>query len=310
MRKAGVFARPRCFFAFGDRLFAGPVYAVLVDEDHGRVSGNGDGAFRNLGAALNGRAVDDQIPAVAGGGIGHFLARGIGNDERLLTVVVIQRDLHPSVTKGGVCHHGGVVGSEDLVFLSYANEMLIVKHHLVLVVALLAVPPGQNVAIYNYAGKRPIKGDLVIALFLVDGVFPFGNLPLIGGGRVLPRVELGLRGACRRSAWSQASLQRERKNARKRIFHDHLVAIGVRLSELANTVYLSPSHLGRKFHRNVGMSIGDYVKRLRMDMVARLLISTNCSITEICYELGFVSLSTFSLEFKRIYGVVSLWQIE
>ena len=78
---------------------------------------------------------------------------------------------------------------------------------------------------------------------------------------------------------------------------------GVNLSKLANAVYLSPSHLSRKFHRSVGMSIGDYVKRLRMDMVTRLLVSTDCSITEICYEVGFVSLSTFSLEFKRIYGV-------
>ena len=79
--------------------------------------------------------------------------------------------------------------------------------------------------------------------------------------------------------------------------------IGVNLSKLANAVYLSPSHLSRKFHSSVGMTIGDYVKKLRMDMVTRLLISTDCSITEICYKVGFVSLSTFSLEFKRIYGV-------
>ena len=51
------------------------------------------------------------------------------------------------------------------------------------------------------------------------------------------------------------------------------------------------------------MSIGDYVKRLRMDMVTRLLVTSDYSITDICYEVGFVSLPTFSLEFKRIYGV-------
>ena len=81
------------------------------------------------------------------------------------------------------------------------------------------------------------------------------------------------------------------------------VCIDVNLSKLANAVYLSPSHLSRKFHSSVGMTIGGYVKKLRMDMVTRLLISTDCSITEICYKVGFVSLSTFSLEFKRIYGV-------
>ena len=78
---------------------------------------------------------------------------------------------------------------------------------------------------------------------------------------------------------------------------------GVNLSKLANAVYLSPSHLSRKFHSSVGMSIGDYVKRLRMDMVTRLLVTSDYSITDICYEVGFVSLPTFSLEFKRIYGV-------
>ena len=81
------------------------------------------------------------------------------------------------------------------------------------------------------------------------------------------------------------------------------VCADVNLSKLANAVYLSTSHLSRKFHRSVGMSISEYVKRLRMDMVTRLIISTDCSITEICYDVGFVSLSTFSLEFKRTYGV-------
>lgn len=75
------------------------------------------------------------------------------------------------------------------------------------------------------------------------------------------------------------------------------------LDELASEVYLSPSYVCRRFRAAVGMSIGDYIKRLRMDLAAKLLATTDTSVTAICYEVGFSSASTFSLEFKRIYGV-------
>ena len=39
-----------------------------------------------------------------------------------------------------------------------------------------------------------------------------------------------------------------------------------------------------------------------MDYAARLLIHTASDITEICMEVGFSSLPSFSAEFKKIYG--------
>ena len=74
------------------------------------------------------------------------------------------------------------------------------------------------------------------------------------------------------------------------------------LSEVAEKTHFSPSYLSRHFHESVGMTFMQYIKMLRMEFAANLLVNTSTEITDICYEAGFSSPSSFSNEFKRIYG--------
>ena len=88
--------------------------------------------------------------------------------------------------------------------------------------AFLAIPPSPNVTVFNNTGVRPIEGDLIVALFLRDGVFSLGNLPLVGG-RVLPRgggagIALGRAGA--QHGRKHHCNEQKRKNARVSLFHD------------------------------------------------------------------------------------------
>lgn len=76
---------------------------------------------------------------------------------------------------------------------------------------------------------------------------------------------------------------------------------GITLKEVAEKNHFSPSYLSRYFHKVMGMTFLQYIKNLRMDMAAKLLVSTDYDITEICYEVGISSLSTFSKEFKERY---------
>jgi transcriptional regulator GlxA family with amidase domain len=69
--------------------------------------------------------------------------------------------------------------------------------------------------------------------------------------------------------------------------------------------------LGRRrftelFRQVTGESWRRYVHRLRMDYAARLLSSTERSVTAIAFECGFEELSHFHHSFKSTYRVPPL----
>ena len=100
----------------------------------------------------------------------------------------------------------------------------------------------------------------------------------------------------------------DEKRGRKDVVSNILVYIhenykrDITLAEIAKKVYLSQSYVSKCFHKSTNMTLKEYIKRLRMDYAARLLIHTASDVTEICMEVGFSSLPSFSAEFKRIYG--------
>lgn len=75
------------------------------------------------------------------------------------------------------------------------------------------------------------------------------------------------------------------------------------LKTLAEYSRFSPNYLSRLFHQTMGVTFKEYVTSLRMAFAAKLLVNTQSSITEICFESGFGSLSNFIREFKKIYHV-------
>ena len=65
---------------------------------------------------------------------------------------------------------------------------------------------------------------------------------------------------------------------------------------------MSKSQLYRKFRALTNDSAARYIRRQRMKRAKELLQTTNMNITEVGYEVGMKSLSTFSQLFKDEFG--------
>jgi AraC-like DNA-binding protein len=74
------------------------------------------------------------------------------------------------------------------------------------------------------------------------------------------------------------------------------------LEALGQEVGCSPFHLSRIFSREVGLTIPQFLRNLRMDRAAELLRSGRYNVTEAATEVGYASLSHFSKAFCETIG--------
>ncbi len=75
------------------------------------------------------------------------------------------------------------------------------------------------------------------------------------------------------------------------------------LDELASIAFFSPYHFHRVFRQETGVPPGRFFTALRMNAAKRLLLTTDLSVTEICYAVGYLSLGTFTSQFTRLVGI-------
>lgn len=75
------------------------------------------------------------------------------------------------------------------------------------------------------------------------------------------------------------------------------------LDDLAETAGLSPFYFARTFRSVVGIPPGEFQAALRFERAKHLLLTSPASVTEICFEVGYDSLGTFSSRFKRLVGI-------
>jgi AraC family transcriptional regulator len=75
------------------------------------------------------------------------------------------------------------------------------------------------------------------------------------------------------------------------------------LSQLAAAVQVHPVTLARAFRRAHACSVGEYVRRLRIERAAEELSGTTRSIAEIAMTAGFADQSHFSNVFRRHTGM-------
>ncbi|MCO6050248.1 AraC family transcriptional regulator [Mesorhizobium sp. RP14(2022)] len=74
--------------------------------------------------------------------------------------------------------------------------------------------------------------------------------------------------------------------------------------DLAAIAGQSTSAFSRSFRRRTGMSLVQYVKRLRINLACQILMSDEAaSITDICFEVGFNNLSNFNRQFLAEKGM-------
>lgn len=74
------------------------------------------------------------------------------------------------------------------------------------------------------------------------------------------------------------------------------------IPELCEEMAMSKSQLYRKFKALTNQSVARYIRSLRMHKAKQLLSTSSMNITEVGYEVGMKSLSTFSQIFKEEFG--------
>ena len=75
-------------------------------------------------------------------------------------------------------------------------------------------------------------------------------------------------------------------------------------ADLASIAGQSTGAFSRAFRKHTGMSLVQYVKRLRINLACQILMSDEeASITDICFEVGFNNLSNFNRQFLAEKGM-------
>jgi len=100
---------------------------------------------------------------------------------------------------------------------------------------------------------------------------------------------------------SESPLQEEFLTCVLQYIHNHF-AEKITLDDLAALEHISISYLCRQFKRQTGMTVITYINNLRIDTAKRLLLSTNFSVNEIAYQVGFESPKYFYRAFKSVVG--------
>ena len=99
----------------------------------------------------------------------------------------------------------------------------------------------------------------------------------------------------------QKRVARERVERTKELIARNL-ATPPALETLGQEVGCSPFYLSRIFSREVGLTIPQYLRNLRMERAAELLRTGRYNVTEAATEVGYSSLSHFSKAFCETIG--------
>lgn len=75
------------------------------------------------------------------------------------------------------------------------------------------------------------------------------------------------------------------------------------ITSLARDVHLSAGHLSRQFVLAYGETPYTYLMTRRIERAMTLLRTTDLSVTDVCFAVGYQSLGTFSTRFSELVGV-------
>src|SRR5207247_7429815 len=83
---------------------------------------------------------------------------------------------------------------------------------------------------------------------------------------------------------------------------DRAYAEPLDVSAVAAVAHVSEAHFIRSFRAVFGETPHRYLQRRRVERSMFLLRESDRSITDICFDVGFMSLGTFSRTFREIIG--------
>ncbi len=77
----------------------------------------------------------------------------------------------------------------------------------------------------------------------------------------------------------------------------------VDLKRLAELVNMAEGSLCRFFKMNMGITIFEYLNKIKSEFACKLLMDHDLSIMEVCFDSGFNNISHFNKQFKKITGM-------
>ena len=77
----------------------------------------------------------------------------------------------------------------------------------------------------------------------------------------------------------------------------------IRAAEIAGEVGVHSAHLARAFRQHFGVSMGSYVRQLRLEWAAEELVRHDTPLAEVALAAGFADQSHFTRSFKRYVGL-------
>jgi AraC family transcriptional regulator len=75
------------------------------------------------------------------------------------------------------------------------------------------------------------------------------------------------------------------------------------LSAVSQAVGVHSVHLSREFRRHYHSSVGEYIRKLRIEYACREMLNPDISLAEIASAAGFADQSHFARTFKRLVGI-------
>jgi AraC-like DNA-binding protein len=101
---------------------------------------------------------------------------------------------------------------------------------------------------------------------------------------------------------SRAAEESNRRMLRAKDAMDRSYARPLDIPTLARLAHVSEAHFIRTFRATFGETPHRYLQRRRVERSMFLLRETDRPVSDICLEVGFTSLGTFSRTFREIMG--------
>ena len=73
----------------------------------------------------------------------------------------------------------------------------------------------------------------------------------------------------------------------------------INLEEIAGIVHMAPASACRFFKSATGLTIFEYLNKIKIDYACKLLLNTDMNVVDISYDCGFNNLSHFNKQFRK-----------
>lgn len=143
--------------------------------------------------------------------------------------------------------------------------------------------------------REPRDGHARLVIHTLVTHVLIGLLRTVNRGQIRHQTAHGL---SRLNTTSQRQLVQQAVAYMQGNLHDPLTR-----EDIAAAVHCSAPHFARLFKKHIGTTPGQYVTHLRIDRAKQFLLTSNLSVTQIAYEVGFQSFSHFTQLFRRSTGV-------